>query len=234
MSSTAARALSGFPKVAIDSPSENSVVSQDDKKQALPQPQQPTDEELMQSLRHGDLDALSHIYRRYARLVMSICLRVLRDSSEAEDLVQDVFVLLHRKRELFDPAKGCARGWLIQVAYHQSLNRRDYLNARRYYHHDAPDTPGAEIAALRTVTDGLGDMLYWSSRLDGLLDKLTADQKLALQLYYFEGYTVEEISQKMAHTVGNVRNHIYRGLERMSGALANGRDHESDHESTHP
>jgi RNA polymerase sigma-70 factor (ECF subfamily) len=221
MSFSGARTLLGFPQIATDSVEVRDLAEQA-RVEELRAAGSATDEDLMLSLRQGNLEALSHLYRRYARLVMSICLRVVRDPSEAVDLVQDVFVLLHRKRNLFDASKGPARSWLVQVTYHQAFNRRDHLKARRYYGQLPLDDTAAEMKAMLTSGNGPGDMLYWSSKLECALRELTQEQHLVLRLYYFEGYTVEEISKKMGHSTGNVRNHLYRGLDHMRRAMVNG------------
>ncbi len=220
MSFSPARTLVGFPRIADGVSVE--AHAQRARARELPSSDPTSDEDLMLSLAQGNLEALSLLYRRYARLVMSISLRVVRDTSEAEELVQDVFVLLHRKRHLFNPAKGSARSWLVQVTYHQAFNRRDRLKARRYYGQLSLDDPAAELGALLTGAEGPGDMLYWSAKLEGALTELTEHQRLVLRLYYFEGYTVEEISKRMGQSTGNIRNHLYRGLEHLRRAIVKG------------
>src|ERR1700694_1924020 len=69
----------------------------------------PSDEDLMLRLRVQDSEALDALFRRYARLVMSIALRTLRDHGEAEDIVQETFLFLYRKAALFDGKKGSAK-----------------------------------------------------------------------------------------------------------------------------
>lgn len=92
-----------------------------------------TDEALLIALKTKDRDALSELFRRHSRLVFSIGLRVLRDVGEAEEIVQEVFLFLHQRAELFDEKKGGAKAWLVQVAYHRSLDRKEYLHRRNFY-----------------------------------------------------------------------------------------------------
>src|SRR5437879_7801881 len=88
-----------------------------------------SDETLILRLQRKDVEALGLLYRRYARLVYSVCFRILRDCSEAEDLVHEVFLCLYWKCKSFDPSKGAARSWLIQLAYSKCFDWRDYLKA---------------------------------------------------------------------------------------------------------
>src|SRR5258708_6739695 len=93
----------------------------------------PSDEDLMERLRAQDSNALDSLFRRYARLVMSIAFRALRDHGEAEDAVQETFLYLYRKAALFDAEKGSAKAWIIQVAFHRALDKKSYLARRGFY-----------------------------------------------------------------------------------------------------
>jgi RNA polymerase sigma-70 factor (ECF subfamily) len=76
----------------------------------------------MGQLRQGNPDALLILFDRFYRLILKVALRILRDAGEAEDLMQDVFLEIFGKADQFDPAKGSVRTWILQYAYHRSLN----------------------------------------------------------------------------------------------------------------
>src|SRR3981189_3588154 len=76
---------------------------------------EPSDVDLILRLQTKDVEALGLLYRRYARLVYSVCFRILRDSTEAEDLVHEVFLCLYWRCKSFDPAKGAAVSVLVQA-----------------------------------------------------------------------------------------------------------------------
>src|ERR1700730_3533616 len=92
-----------------------------------------SDELLMVHLGQGHPDALAILFDRYHRLVLKVALRILRDSGEAEDVMQNVFMEIYRVAAHFDPAKGRTKVWILQYAYHRSFNRRHYLNLRGFY-----------------------------------------------------------------------------------------------------
>src|SRR5712691_8802889 len=75
-----------------------------------------TDECLMSRVCEGDKDALAVLFRRYARVVRGVALRVLRDPSEADDLLQDIFLLINRLCGTFDSSKAPARFWIHNAA----------------------------------------------------------------------------------------------------------------------
>jgi len=81
-----------------------------------------SDEALMARICAGDKGALGNLFRRYARLVQAVGFRILRDTSEADDLVQDVFVFIHRTCRRFDNSKSTARSWVVQMTYQRALS----------------------------------------------------------------------------------------------------------------
>ncbi|MGA2814413.1 MAG: sigma factor, partial [Candidatus Acidiferrum sp.] len=82
------------------------------------------DETLIAGVQAGDREALALLFRRHAHLVRNLGWRILRDKAEADDLIQEVFLYIHRKSALFDSSKGSARSWIVQVAYTQAFLRR--------------------------------------------------------------------------------------------------------------
>ena len=173
-----------------------------------------SDEVLLSFLQAGDLEALSVLFSRYARLVLGIGLRILRDAGEAEDLVQDVFLRLFEKAHTFDASKGTARTWIVQVAYRHACGRRAHLGRRGFYSGtDLNDVENALLEDTRLEERS-------AARLTGALlltafEELSDKQRATLHLYYFEGLELREIAQKLGETLENTRHHFYRGLERL-------------------
>jgi len=176
-----------------------------------------SDEALIGCISEGDKEALASLFRRYARLVRGVAYRILRDTSEADDLLQDVFLFLHRKSELFDPSKSSARSWIVQITYSRAIDRRRYLLSRHFYTRvDLEDV----IREQRDPT--LGDVLSAIvDRTDAykLFESLSENQRHTLQLFFFEGDTLEEIALKLGQTRGNIKNHYFRGLEKLRKLL---------------
>ena len=177
-----------------------------------------TDEDLLALAREGDQDALTSLFRRYARIVRGVAYRVLRDTSEADDLLQDIFLLIHRKCALFDASRGPARFWILQMTYHCAIARRRYLNSRHFYTRLDLDDAERDLASPANESLGLhsgGDGLLGNSRLRSIFEALSEDQRETLQLFFVEGYTLAEIATKLNQTRGNVKHHYFRGLEKL-------------------
>jgi RNA polymerase sigma-70 factor (ECF subfamily) len=177
----------------------------------------PSDEALMASICNGDKEALALLFSRYARLVRGVVYRVLRDTSEADDLLQDIFLFIHRKCGTFDSSKSSARSWIVQMTYHRAIDRRRYLQSRHFY--TRVDLNGAsEVLDPRSdmaEENGFACELVGNTTIQGLLDALTEDQRNTLSLHFYEGYTFAEIAAKLDQSLGNIRNHYYRGLEKL-------------------
>jgi len=183
-----------------------------------------SDECLVARVIDKNRDALAILFRRYSRLVRGIALRILSDASEADDLLQDVFLFVHRKVSVFDPNKASFRSWIVQVTYQRAIDRRRYLHSRHFYTH--LDLEGAgEVVDHREgrEEDELLSGLVGRATIRALLDTLTADQRDTLTLHFFEGYTFDEIALKLGQSFGNIRNHYYRGLDKLRKQLFPGK-----------
>src|SRR5882724_10095991 len=95
---------------------------------------EPSDQSLIEWIRSGDSEALTLLFRRYARLVWCIAQRILRDRGEAEDVMQEVFLTVHQKTSIFDASKGPARTLIVYITYRLAYKRRRYLNGRHAHY----------------------------------------------------------------------------------------------------
>src|SRR6185437_4485003 len=109
----------------------------------------------MSCVGRGSTEALSLLFRRHRRTVSNIAERILRDASEAEDLCQEVFLLLFEKATLFEASKGTASSWIIQITYHRAMNRRQYLAHRQHYNAQEFDEEQIGVGREPLFTDEL-------------------------------------------------------------------------------
>jgi RNA polymerase sigma-70 factor (ECF subfamily) len=224
MSSSAARYLPRSLGKAIES---TSAVAQTASTAAptadiIEQGNGPSDEVLIAQICEADTEALACLFRRYARVVRGVCYRVLRDSSEADDMVQDVFVWVHRDSTSFDSSKGPARFWILQMAYRRAISRRRYLTTRHFYTRLDLDDAESELADPRSTPAKLDDLIdagLEHDRLHGVFIALSDDQQKTLRLFFIEDYTFDEIAAKLGQSRGNVKHHYFRGLERLRKEL---------------
>jgi RNA polymerase sigma-70 factor (ECF subfamily) len=210
----------GFPLVplAAETASSTSIPTQQ-----TPVEEQISDEVLLVRFTNGDDQSLGCFFERYGRLLRAVAARILRDGSEAEDLVQDLFLFIHRKSAIFDSSKSSARSWIVQMAYHRAISRRRYLVTRQFYTHEDFEGVGEQVVGVATTeNDYSAEVVLGRNGLEKVMEALTDDQRETLRLHFFEGYTLVEISEKLGQPHGNVRHHYYRGLaqlrKQMSGS----------------
>src|SRR6266566_2427223 len=106
------------------------------------------DADLMAALSRGCNDALAVLFERHTALVFRIARVILRDDGEAEETVQRVFLDVFRAVSQFNPDRGTFKTWLLQYAYHRSIDRRSHLQAHRFYSRGQLDewTPPTELS----------------------------------------------------------------------------------------
>jgi RNA polymerase sigma-70 factor (ECF subfamily) len=169
-------------------------------------------EELIARLGQGNADALPVLFDRFHRLVLKVALSIVRDPGEAEDVMQDVFFEIFNKAGQFDPAKGSAKTWVLQYAYHRSLSRRQYLALRGFYdRRQMTESEVAESNSIQVFWRGL-TFQEWRRVIEQGLATLNENQRRTLALV-FEGLLLSEIAARTKETLANVRHHYYRGLE---------------------
>ncbi len=174
-----------------------------------------SDEALIAEICLGSREALAILFRRYANAVRSVALRVLKDASEAEDLLQDVFVLIHRLCRTFNQSKGSANFWILQMTFRRAISRRRALNSRHFYTQVELDE-GVQATYTRPGQfKDLSDQRLAEMDLQKLFETLSEDQQKTLRLHFIEGYTLDETAKILGQTKGNVRHHSFRGLERL-------------------
>lgn len=185
----------------------------------VPSPREPieiSDEYLLSRLSVGDIEALTLLFNRYVRVVRHIGRRILRDDSEADDLCQDLFLFIQRKCAIFDSSKSSAGSWIVHMTYQRAIERRRRLATRQFYKcEDLQSSAGHVVAMPTTENDYSPEAVFGRNGLEKILGGLSEHQRETLRLYFFEGYTLAEISAKLGQPLGNVRNHYYRALDKL-------------------
>lgn len=178
---------------------------------------QPSDEELMSQVQDGDGDAFAALFDRHHRLVLTIALRILHDAGEAQEVTQNIFFELYRSAGRFDVRRGSLKVWLLQFAYHRSINRRNYLVLRQFYNRpDLEEVVEWEASSHNTPRIPIPELKQLAEQLLGTLNDV---QRRTIQRVIFEGLTLREVAEQTGETYSAVRNHYYRGLHHLRECL---------------
>ncbi len=181
--------------------------------------QDPADDALVRRIVEGDQTALGELYDRYGRPAYSLARRICADDGIAEDVVQEVFLAFWRDPQRFDPARGTFGTWLLTLVHHKSVDavRRESAIRRRTVpaaddgdEWSAPVGPGADQAALGKVIAG---------QVRDALGRLPAEQRQALALAYYGGYTQREVAALTGVPLGTVKSRMFTGVQRLRSVL---------------
>jgi RNA polymerase sigma-70 factor, ECF subfamily len=176
---------------------------------------------LVEAVARGDARALELIYERHCRGVYSLALRLLTDSSAAEEVVQETFLKLWRHPTAYQPARGRLLPWLLGVAHHHAVDllRRRQLEQR----HRAATNGDAPPDALDNLglTSHEQDPQLRAGAFDQraaighALDELPVEQRLPLELAYYRGMTQFEIATLLGVPLGTIKTRMRLGLQQL-------------------
>ncbi|HVI80957.1 MAG TPA: sigma-70 family RNA polymerase sigma factor [Candidatus Acidoferrum sp.] len=165
---------------------------------------QVTDSMLISRIRAGDEDALALLHDRYAQVVYSVALRVLAETTQAEDILQELFLQLWRNPQAFDSNRGSLGAWLAVIARHRAI---DYLRRRR------PETDIEDVVvAVDTRVEQTTDRNMAIAKIRAAVEGLPAEQRKPLEMAFFEGLTHSEISSKTGEPLGTIKTRIRAAL----------------------
>src|SRR5258707_6905958 len=164
--------------------------------------QEPSDEVLIARICADDSEALGLFFSRYARLVWTIARRILQNNEEADDLLQDVFLLVRRRASAFDPSKGTVRSLLVQMCYQRAFSRRRDLVRQNFY---TPVGVNENAAVAKRTSwapfyDESLEARFGKAAIKRAREDLSVEQRETLRLCFFEGHTLEEIAVRLGHT----------------------------------
>lgn len=174
-----------------------------------------SDAQLAARLVEGDGLALAEVYRRHGPRVIAVANAVLRDRGAAEDVCQDVFVLLSRQPQRFDSARGSLVTYLVVVAHGRALDRLRSEQARaRRESRQAFLTPSASEGADDKAIASSTAAQVWAA-----VSTLPPHEAEALRLAYFGGSTYREVASILQVAEGTVKSRIRSGLRRLRAAF---------------
>lgn len=174
--------------------------------------------QLLRRLAHGDDTALGELYDRLVRPLYSLALQILRDRSEAEDVVHDVFLILRDKAHTFDASRGSVLAWAFTFVRNRAIDRvrRRRRRSELLAEADPAELGYAEHTAAAPDPFHLPEI---AAAVQLAFAELPEDQRTALQLAYFSGLTQTEIAERLSAPLGTVKARIRRGLLRLRDLL---------------
>jgi RNA polymerase sigma factor (sigma-70 family) len=172
-----------------------------------------SDEALVALAARSEQSALAELYDRYGRPAYGLALRVLRDDALAEDAVQDAFLALWRTAARFVPERGKASTWIFTLVHRRAVDlvRREERR-RADTIEQAPEQGGGSVeeeALLR----------FQRERVQDALKKLPDQQREAIELAYYGGFTQSELAERLGQPLGTIKSRMFTGLARLRELL---------------
>ncbi len=173
------------------------------------------DETLIRLIARANDNALGELYDRYSRLVYSVALNTLSDPERAQEVTQDVFERVWQKASTYSPAEGRVINWVASIARHRSI---DMFRQSRSHHENL------EISWQDAEATGLtdGNNTEWEAyleqrqeRIRWAVSQLPPEQKKALGMAFFMGYSHQEIADALHEPLGTVKTRIRLGMQKL-------------------
>jgi RNA polymerase sigma factor (sigma-70 family) len=173
-----------------------------------------SDEALVALCARADQAALAELYDRYGRVAYGLAFRVLRDEGLAEDAVQEAFLAVWRSAARFIPERAKASTWILTLVHRRAVDQVRRSERRRAEPLDlAPDE-----------TDGSTEDVAWlrleRERVQAALRLLPDQQREALELAYYGGFTQSELAERLGQPLGTIKSRMFAGLARLRELLA--------------
>ena len=164
----------------------------------------------------GDRAAMQKVYRLTSAKLFGVCLRILGERTEAEDVLQEVYLTVWRKAATFDVDRASPMTWLIAIARNRCIDRlRTTRQSRRMEPIDAADN----VIDTAQPADRALERNEVTARLQDCLDTLAERERVALRGAFFDGNTYEEMAARMSVPLGTMKTWIRRAMIKLKSCL---------------
>jgi RNA polymerase sigma-70 factor (ECF subfamily) len=176
------------------------------------------DSELIERIKRRDPDGLAAAYDGYGPIAYSVLLRITRDRSVAEDLLQELFLRLWNRAHDFDVNRGGLGVWIVSIARNMAI---DYIrSAQARFHHRLRSIEDVDPSRLSGNPPANAESILDICRtVSAAFTNLNENEKRVLQLAYFEGCSQSEIAARLNEPLGTVKSWVRSGLGRLRAAM---------------
>jgi RNA polymerase sigma factor (sigma-70 family) len=173
-----------------------------------------SDEALVALVVRSDEVALAELYDRYGRVAFGLALRILRDEALAEDAVQEAFLGVWRSAGRFLPERAKASTWILTLVHRRAV---DLVRREERRRTDVLDESYERAGA---STEETAWLQFERERVQSALRKLPDQQREALELAYYGGFTQAELAERLGQPLGTIKSRMFTGLSRLRDLLA--------------
>lgn len=182
--------------------------------------QHASDRELLERIGRGDERAFAVVYSRYADLVYSVSLRVLRDAATAQDVAQDVFLRVWREPWRFEPERGKFAVWLASVTRNRALDMVRSQGRRRAVEYRPPEDAPEPVDGSAEDPQLAAEVASDTRLVRAAMSSLPEEQRRVVELAYFDGLSQREISERLQVPLGTVKTRARLAMQKLRLTLA--------------
>lgn len=172
---------------------------------------------LLDSVRAGDKAAFAELYDVMAPQVLGLTTHILRDQAQAEEVAQEVFVEVWQNAHTFNPSRGSAKSWVLQLAKSRSIDRlRSWRSAQARDNHEF----NSQLTTWVAPAEDEAQQRLESEELQELIDSIGEPHRSALMLAYFGELTHQEIADATGVALGTAKTRVRDGLQKLRKAVS--------------
>jgi len=171
---------------------------------------------LIQKVANQDRDAFGQLYDRFSSLVFALAMRMLRVRSDAEDLLQEVFVQIWRQAQSYSVQRGSPEAWIINIARSRAIDK--IRSIRRMEKSFVLTDDPARAESGENVESSAAESEARMA-MNSALANLPETQRKVLELAYFDGLTQTEIANRLAEPLGTIKTRMRSGIQRLRDML---------------
>jgi RNA polymerase sigma-70 factor (ECF subfamily) len=173
-----------------------------------------SDEAVLALVARSEEAALAEIYDRFGSVAYGLALRVLRDEGLAQDAVQDAFLTVWRTARTFKAKRGAARTWILTLVHRRAV---DLVRREQRRRGDPLESAPEPVASEQT--DQLAWLRFERERVQSALRKLPDQQREALELAYYGGFSQSQLAERLGEPLGTIKSRMHTGLARLRELL---------------
>jgi len=176
---------------------------------------QPAEIELLRRIGEGDRASFRELFDRFSGVLLAAAYKVLNDQTEAEDVLQDVFIQIWDKASLYDPRRGKPLTWVLTLTRNKAIDR--LRSAQRRYRLKDEVEKEYKAVDMTDVVDSV-DRVYALEKgkmIREAVKNLSKDQQVAIELAFFKGLTQNEIAEQLNEPLGTIKARIRRGMIKL-------------------
>ena len=174
-----------------------------------------SDEALLAAVAGSDEEALGELYDRFGRVAYGLALRILRDAALAEDAVQEAFLQVWRGADGYRPERAKASTWVLTFVHRRAVD----LVRREERRRAEPLAEEASVAEAAEPTEEAAWLRFERERVQAALKQLPDNQREALELAYYGGFSQSELAERLGVPLGTIKSRMFAGLARLRELL---------------